>query len=833
MTRPARHPAARLAEGRDLVLRDLRYAARGLRRNPGFATLAILSLAVGIGATTAVFSVMDATLLRPLPFREPARLMALVLRVPRGAPGNAIDMTWSYPKYLAFSREQQLFDDVGLYITESVTAGGADGAERIPGEAISARYLDVLGVHPVFGPGVRWDDDGVPAEPAVLLGQGFWRRRFAADRGAIGQPIELDGRRFTVAGVLPAGFRGMSGHAELFVPIPLVRSRSSLTQAGAHQYSMVAHLRPGTTVAQARDGMTRWGGELARRFSGSGSDWGARAYTLDETRLDPRVRQAVTVVAAAVVVVLLITCANLAGLLLARGARRRREVAVRLAIGARRGQLVRQLLTESALLAIVGAAASLAVAWVSVRALSAIAPVGAQEFAGAFADDVSGLTAVGLQSVRIDTTALLFTAAVALAAPLLFGLVPALRGARADLGDAMRVGATAEPAFGGVRRLTGRGVLVVAEIALAFVLLVSSGLLVRSLTKLFDTGIGADATPVLTARVSLPSRRAEGDTAGLLWPQLLERVAAIPGVLRAGLASCAPVSTECEGTSIGVAPGDEVPVGLHGASPGYFEALGVPLHAGRTFAAVDRAGLRRSVVINERAARMFWPGVSPVGRTAVVFGDTATVVGVVGDVRYDRMEEAPRPAIYLALAQRPMRSAVLFVRTAADPMQLAGALRAAIRALDPADAVYDVKAMTVRMGDATARTRFAAIVLATFAGVALTLAMLGVYGVLSLAVEQRTRELGVRMALGATGGRVQGMLLAQGLALAALGGAAGLVVATGTSRLLGSLVYGVSPLDPSTYGAIAGLTLATAALAAVMPARRAARKSIVTALKAD
>ena len=833
MIPPAPLLTARLAEWRDLALRDLRLAARSLRRNPGFTTLATLSLAVGIGATTAVFSVIDATLLRPLPFREPDRLMSVVLRVPRDEPGTVIDMTWSYPKFMAFAREQQLFDRVGLYITESVTAGGTDGAERIPGEAISAGYLDVLGIRPVLGPGVRWSDDGVPAEPAVLVGQGFWRRRFAGDRAAIGQAIELDGRRFTVAGVLPAGFRGLSGHADIFVPIPLVRSASSVAQAGAHQYSMVAHLRPGTTVAQAREGMARWGTELAARFSSTGSDWGARAYTLDETRLDPRVRQAVAVVAAAVVIVLLITCANVAGLLLARGARRRREVAVRLAIGARRGHLVRQLLTESALLAVVGAVASLAVAWAGVRALAAIAPAGAQEFAGAFADDVSGLTAVGLQSVRIDTTALLFTAAVALATPLLFGLAPALRGARADLGDAMRVGATSEPAFGGVRRLTGRGVLVVAEVALAFVLLVSSGLLVRSLAKLFDTGIGADAAPVLTARVSLPSQRASADSLGLLWPQLLEHVSAIPGVVGAGLASCAPVSTECEGTSIGVGPGSEVPVGLLGASPGYFEALGVPLRGGRTFTSADRRGMRRSVVVNERAARTYWPGTTPVGRVAVVFGDTATVVGVVGDVRYDRMEEVPRPAIYLAYAQRPMRNAVLFVRTTARPMQLAGAVRQAIHALDPGDAVYDVKAMTDRMGDATARTRFAAIVLATFAVVALTLAMLGVYGVLSLAVEQRTRELGVRMALGATSGRVQGMLLGQGVGLALLGGVSGLVSAIGAARLLGSLVYGVSALDPSTYVVIAALTLVTAALASVVPARRAAAKSIVASLKTE
>jgi putative ABC transport system permease protein len=493
-------------------------------------------------------------------------------------------------------------------------------------------------------------------------------------------------------------------------------------------------------------------------------------------RADPALRRSVLILGVAVALVLLIACANIANLLLARGAARHREIAVRLAIGASRGRLVRQLLTESAVLAALGAVAGVLVAVAGVRILAAMVPAGAGTFAGFFGGEQAGLTRVALSGIRIDGAALLFTLLLTLVTGLLFGLAPALAASRAPLVDAMRQGTAAAPAFGGLRRLTGRGVLVAAEVALAVVLLVTAGLMIKSVGRLFETRVGYDPDGLLTARVSLSSSRYSPDSAAQLWDEVLARVAALPGAAGVAMGSCAPVGDNCEGTSIGIAgrPGSSH-VGLHMVSPEYFRTLRVPLLRGRTFEPQDRIGTEQVAIVNETAAKQIWAGADPLRTPVVGWGSSPVrIVGIVGDIRYEEIEAPARPAMYLPYAQQSRPRGIIFVRsTRRNPAALAAAVREQIRAVDRNHVAYDVQTMRERMREATARSRFSTVVLSTFAAVALVLASLGIYGVMSLAVAHRTRELGVRLALGADGRDLLRMVVSQGMTLATAGGSSG------------------------------------------------------------
>jgi putative ABC transport system permease protein len=817
---------------------DVAYAFRVLRANPAFTTVAVLTLAIGIGANAAIFSVVNAALLRPLPFREPDRLMTVALRMPVQYGPRVIDMSWSYPKYQAFREVQRAFTDASLHRSEALTVGGADGAERVPGEVVEASYFRILGVGAAHGRVFADEEDSAAGgAPVVLISDGYWRRRFSGELGVIGSRVDLNGRPFTVIGVLPEGFRGLSGDADLWVLITSIRSRAVLTGAGVHQFQMISRLRRGVTLPQANDAVRDAGRLVDQRFPDTDRDtWGAAAYTLSEMRVDPALRRSVLILGVAVALVLLIACANIANLLLERGATRHREIAVRLAIGASRGRLVRQLLTESAVLAALGAVAGLLVAAASVRVLAAMVPAGADTFAGFFGGEQAGLTRVALSGIRLDGAALLFTLLVTAVTGLLFGLAPALAASRAPLIDAMRAGTAAAPAFSGLRRLTGRGVLVAAEVALAVVLLVTAGLMIKSLGRLFETRVGYDPDGLLTARVSLSSSRYSPDSAAQLWDEILARVAAVPGAAGVATGSCAPVGDNCEGTSIGVAGRTgSSHVGLHMVSPEYFRTLRVPLLRGRAFDSRDRTGGERVAIVNETAAKQIWAGVDPLRAPIVGWAaEPIRVVGVVGDMRYEDIEAPARPAMYLPYAQLSRPRGIVFVRsTGRDPAALAAAVRQQIRAVDRNHVAYDVQTMRSRMREATARSRFSTLVLSTFAAVALVLASLGIYGVMSLAVAQRTRELGVRLALGAAAPDLLRMVVGQAMALVAVGALIGLGGAMVAARALRALLYGVAPLDPWAYG-VSGVVLALAALAATLvPAIRATRVNPLEALRAE
>jgi len=812
---------------------DIRYTRRMLRSNPGFAVVAILILAVGIGATTAIFSVVNATLLRPLPFREPDRLMSVFLRMPVQYGSGEIDMVWSYPKYQAFLNAQRTFSDAAIHVADAFTVTTADGADRVLGESVSARYFSILGLQPQRG---RFfldaEDRPTGGDRSVVISDGYWQERYGGAESAVGSTLDLNGRRYTIVGVAPPGFSGMSGSARVWPLYTAVRGLASLQSAVTHQFEVVTRLTPAATPAAAKSDMANVGRVVNATYPDDGGNavWRAAGYTLQELRVDPMVGRSVIVLAIAVSLLLLIACVNVANLLLARAAARRRELAVRLAIGAGQGRLVRQMLTESAVLSLAGVVVGIGLAALAVRALSAMAPLAAANLS-----TVRGtLTAISLGGIALDGRALGAAVVVALFTSLVAGLVPALAATRFQVADVMRQGAVATPAFSGLRRLTSRGALVMAEIALAVVLLVMSGLTVRSLGRLFAAQVGYRPDGVLTARVALASSRVLDQPVGPVWDEVVLRVSAIPGVTSVAVGSCAPVGDHCEGTDIRLAGrSEQAHVSFHAISPNYFATLGIPIVRGREVTGDDRRDGQPVAIINSTAARTIWGTDDPLTTPIPRDERSINVVGVAGDVRYEDIQAEPKPAIFFPVAQMNRTRAMLFVRAAGDPASLANVVRNEIKAVDRNHTVSDVQTLRSRMFEATARDRFATQVLAAFAVVALLLAAIGIYGVLSLAVAQRRRELGIRMALGAERRGVLTMILGQAMAIAAAGGLIGAVAALMAGRALGSMLYGVTAADPVTY-VVCALVLGTAVLvAAIVPAARATQVHPMIALRSD
>ncbi|HJR62437.1 MAG TPA: ABC transporter permease [Gemmatimonadaceae bacterium] len=812
------------------LLQDLRYALRTLRRQPGFAAVAVLTLAIGIGANTAIFSVIDATLLRALPFREPERLMTVMLRMPANDNRVAQDMVWSYPKFRTLRDADTPFESVALHSAVSLTVRGDEGAERISAEMVGADYLRILGIGAARGRIFASDEDRLPPDRlTALVSHGLWQRRFGSQPDVVGRELVINGRPFTIVGVLPPGFAGLSGRAELWVPITAVRPAGTLNNSFAHQFSLIARLEPGVSPERAKAAMPAIGRMIddAHPTTDARAAWGATAYTLSEVRLDPALRRSLVLLAMAVALVLLIACVNIANLLIARGAARQREVAVRLAIGAGRGRLVRQLLTESMVLAMLGAVTGVALAALAVQAIGKLTPV----VSTVVDRDAAGLTTIGLSSIRLDAGALFFTFGIALLTALVFGLAPALHTSRASLSHALKSGGAPGAGFAGIRALTGRGTLVAAEVGLAVVLLVASGLMIKSLGRLFEARIGFDARNLLTVRVTLASARYSSDSAGAMWGQVLERMRVVPGVTDAAVGNCAPVVDNCDGTHIQIpGRGTSAHVANHMVTADYFRTLRVPVQRGRPFGPQDRRGSPRVVMINETAARMFWQDENPVG-TFIDIGEPAEVVGVVGDVRFESLEQPAYPAVFQLFEQAPRSSAVVFVRTPSDPGLLTAAVRREVRDLDRDHAVYDVRPMSERLRDATSGTRFSTVVLGVFAAIALGLASIGIYGVMSLSVAQRTRELGIRLALGARHRDLLTMVLTQGMLLAGFGAALGIVGALASSRVMRAVLYEVTPLDASAYAAAAAVLAFVALLAVAVPARRAMRVNPLEALR--
>jgi predicted permease len=812
----------------DLVA-DIRYALRWLRRTPGFSVVAILTLALGIGSNTAIFSVVNAALLRSLPFAEPDRIVKVSLVM-----ADEPDMVWSYPKYEVLRAEQRVFAQVAGYSDWTGNLAGGGDPERLQGERVTAGYFDVLGVRPLAGRVFTEEEARNPGQAHVaLLSEAVWRRRFNADPTVLGRPVQLDGQATTVVGIMPAPFRGLSGNADVFVPVATIGNM--LNGRWAHFMTVIARLDAGVTLERARSEVVALGARIDELYRSPRDDGPASAAVnrLEDLRIDPAMRRAVLVLFGAVTALLLIACANVANLLLARAAQRRREIAVRLAMGAQRGRLIRQLMTESLILAVLGGLAGVLVAWLGARVLSAQAA----NAGSVLGDSASGLNALVLARIPLDGTVLLFALGATLVTGILFGVVPALQASRADLTRDLKEGDARTGSAVGVRGLSSRNVLVISEIALAFTLLVGSGLMLRSLARLLDIDTGMNPRNLLTARVSLPESNS-ADASLRFWQGLVQRSASLPAVQSVGVADCPPLIGRCYVKPFwpaGQASSAPVPVGVHYVTPGYFHAVGARLQRGRVFRESDRVGSPPVVIINERAAQKYFPGENPLGKRVGVGGlpEGAEIVGVVADQRFAALEVPAEPDVYIAYAQVPQPAGYLFVRTSGRPMALASAIRREVQRLDPNLPVYDLQTMEQRVGTATARTRVTGLLLSAFAATALLLALIGVYGLVAYAVAQRTREIGLRMALGAARSDVARLILPYSAALVGLGLVLGLVGALGTTRALRSLLFEVEATDPMVFISLTVMTSIVGLAASALPAVRAARLDPLIAIRSE
>ena len=824
---------------------DVRFALRSFGRAPGFTAIAVMTLAVGIGANTAMFSAVDALLLRPLPFPEPDRLVAVNITAPahEGRP-ETNDIGWSFPKLAALREIQPIFTSVTGYFSTQFTVRVEEEAFREAGEFIDAQYLPTLGIAPALGRGFLPQEDFLGGPRIALLSDAFWQRLYNADSAVLGRTLLVDGSPYTIVGVLPDGFRGMSGEASFWIPGgagPLASWPTATTHdAWNHINRVFGRLKPGVSLEQARATMGQLGERLDERFPTppqlNGLHLGATARSLNALRVDPRVRRMLFVLVGAVGLVLLIACANVANLLLVRASGRRPEIAVRLAMGAGRGRLIRQLVVESLVLALAGGAASLVIAWLGVKALGSLELAGVLRFQRVF-----GLGNEATSGINLDMTAFAFTATLAIATGFVFGLVPALQSTHFSVTNALK--GDGAPTIGGLRRLTSRNALVVVEIALAIILLAGSGLMLRTLGELIRVRPGFDTTNVMTLRVNRAADWAR-DSIVQFYDRALDELATLPGVASVGIADCAPVSRGCyDRTELkrvddrrGDAPATTV-VGTHWITPEWPTTMRVPLRAGRMFTRADDRTARRVVLVSESAARTLWPGENPIDRPVVLNiehfrHDTAYVVGVLGDVRFGSIDSLPQPDVYVSYFQSPLTYRMMFfIRTHGDARSIVRPARLAIRAVAPGFPVYDVESMEDRVIATTAQPRFIASLLGAFAGLALLLAATGTYGVISFGVAQRTKEIGVRVALGATKGHVVRLIVGQGIALAFVGIVCGLAGSVAATRVMRSLLYGVEPTDPATLFGIVGMLVIAVLAASWIPARRAAGVPAVQALR--
>ena len=822
----------------DDFVQDVRYAARGLVRRPAFTAVAVLTLAIGIGATTAIFSAVNTLILRRLPYAAPDELMALSLTTPDSPRQKGrSDMVWSYPKFTVFRDAQSVFSNLAVYSIQQLTATSGD-VERLGMEFVGATYLRTLGVTPVrgrdFDPSLDAHGD---AEKQAILSYSLWQRRYNADPSIIGKTIDLNRDPYTIVGVTPEGFTGLSGQSEIFVPVTTRPAKDDLDQAQSHEFFLVARRKPGVSAAAATAAVHVLGGRVYDAFPdarfGGGAKWSATAHPLDDVRIAPMVRRSLLILFGAVGFVLLIACVNVANLLLGRASARRREIAVRLAIGAGRGRIVRLLLTESMLLAATGGVASLLVAFTGVRALSTLNPAVTSRVAR-----FSGVGSMKLSLIALDWSALAFALGLTAVVGVIFGLVPALGATRTSVTSAIKDGPSGR--VGGTT--AWRRVLVIAEVSLAMVLLAGSGLMIRSLSKLLSIDSGFDARGVLTARLSVTPGAIPRDSMPQLYTQIVDRLRALPGVVDASLAACAPLGGGCNGTKIEFKdqpPADfahQPNVGISWVTPTWFNTMRIPLKSGRQFTPADRVGAAKVVIVNETAAKTFWPDGHVLGRRVAVgqggFGDGAEVVGIVGDVR-QYADSVPKPDVFLPYMQSPAGRMIIFVRTAGDAAGLGPDVRRAMHEVAPSFPMYDMQTMSARSAAATAQARFSAALLALFAATALSLAVIGIYGVMSLAVASRTREIGILIALGADQARVRRSVVGEGLGLVAVGVAIGLAGALACTRLLQTMLFDLAPSDPVTYVGIVGVLGAAATAASWLPARRAARVDPVVALRAD
>jgi len=804
----------------DEFTRDLKLALRTLRRSPGFAAVAAITVALGIGLNMAVFTLVYQVVLRPVRYRDVNRLMDVHLILTEERRGT-IPMSWSYPKFQELLQWNRSFDAVAALQADVLTMTGID--EPLNAEIVSARYFRMIGVNSALGR-VFTDDEDLPAgmHSAMLISDGFWRSHYAADPGVIGRTLNLSGISLTIVGVMPPGFKGETGRTDAWAPMAAYLAVYPNPSRGAHNLEAIGHLRPGVSARQADEDVRQVVAQMERVHPTSFGKWSGGARPLLEARVDPRVRKALWILQGATIFVLSMACVNLASLLLGRAAARRRELAIRLALGTSRGALVRQMLVEPVLLALAGGAGGLLLAAGALRALGSLFPAAAWSFNFEYVRFIDPAT------LRMDLPLAALGFAAALVTGIAFGLLPAWQSARADLNQGLRGGLEAA----GPHHLRLRNALVVAQMALALVLLAGADLTIRSFAALLSTNFGVESRNILTMSVQPHTHDAAQRRA--FYTEMERRAAALPGVQSASISDMLPAYGPDWGTELRIdGRGPAIETGVFEASPAYFRLFRIPTLAGRVFDARDSEAGPPVVVLSEAAARRFLPGENPLGRRIDYphqNGVLAEIVGVVGDVKYGPPEAAQRAVVYSSALQNQV-GPYLEVRAARDPRPLVPALRQIAHALNPDVRVYDVRTMSQIVGMTMWRARLASFLLASMAGLSLALAAVGIYGVFSYAVAARLREMGVRIALGAGRGDILGIVFREGAALAAAALAIGLPMAWLLARTLSTELYRISPADPAAFVSVGGLLLAVALAACMIPARRATRVDPVEVLR--
>src|ERR1041384_2080510 len=814
---------------------DLRFGVRMLAKKPGFTLIALITLALGIGANAAIFSVVNAVLLRPLPYDEPQQLVYLSERHPKYE-----SMSISYPDFSDWRAQNNVFENIGVVNFRDYNLTGSGEPERLVTGQASADFFSALRVNAALGRLYTNDEDRPGATAVVVLSNQLWKRRFGGDPNILNQTLSLNDRPYVVIGVMPADFR-YSRQTELWVPVGQLADNPSITPRDNHPgLRGVARLKPGVTLEQARADLDAVAARLEEQYPDSNKGVGARMIPLLENYVRD-VRLALWILLGAVGLVLLIACANVANLMLARAASKQREMAGRVALGASRWRVIRQLLTESMLLAVVGGALGLLLAqWI----IDLILTFGA-----------NSIPRTG--EISLDTRVLMFTTAVSMLTGIVFGLAPALQSSRTDVQEALKE--TARSTTGGRARL--RQVLVVTEVALTLVLLIGAGLLIRSFYLLQQVNPGFVDEHVLSFRVQLPVQKYPGEHEWLnFYERALEKLQALPGVNEVSLTSRVPMDYNDWQSGFRVVgdppppPGQGPSMEVSIVSPGYFHSMGIPLIRGRDFTVQDNrssvnedkvrnlelgprlsAGLK-DVIIDEEFARRHFPNGDPIGKQ-ILWGSgkdnlPITVIGVVGRVKmYSPNEPAGFPQAYFPFLEMPDNGMSFVVKTTLEPERVIAAARQQVQTVDPDQPIYDIKSLNTRRNESIAPQRLNLLLLGLFAAVALTLAVVGVYGVMSYAVTQRTHEIGLRMALGAQTNDVLKLVVRQGMTMALIGVGAGLAGAFALTRVMSSLLFGVSATDPVTFAAIPLIVAGVALAACFVPARRAVKVDPMIALR--
>jgi putative ABC transport system permease protein len=811
---------------------DIGYGARTLRKNPAFTAVAVLTLALGIGANTAIFSIVNARLLRPLPYSNPDQIVMVWGTNPFGFGWHG-KTGFSALNFLDYQQQNKVFAHLATFNDADFTLTGVDSPERIRGARVTAEFFSVFDVKPMLGRTLLPEDEQAGQDRVVVLGYGFWQRRFAADPKIVGQTIRLEATSYTVVGVLPQSFEfsipEYFGSKELWVPAIIPRNE----HRGSKYLAVIARLKPGVTLRQAQADLDSITVRLTQEYGTAMGKFGTRLVPLHEEIVGDT-RPVLWLLFGAVGLVLLIACANVANLQLARASTRQKEIAIRSALGASRGRVLQQLLTESMLLAIIGGALGVLLASAGISLLTALGPAGLPPGA----------------TIKIDAVVLSYSLGLSLVTGILFGLAPALQSRPTRLGESLKEGGKTSVAGSSGRRL--RSLLTISEVALSVILLIGAGLLIRSFVRLLEVNPGFETANILTLRLTLPKYSyPEAPTQAAFYARLIEHVKALPGVIAAGATNDLPPTKGSHSSNIsieGQPPIDGSNAALASqqrlASPDYFRVMGIPLIAGRAFSETDTSSAPPVVVVNQTFTRQFFPNENPVGQHLKFGGAEGpnpwlTIVGVVGDVRAFGLDKQPNSEMYLSTQQQkfltsnPLPQMYLVVRTTGDPNSLAASVLGAVRVLDKDLPLQRAQTMESYLAAFIAERRANMLLLGMFAMVAMILAGVGIYGVISYSVAQRTHEIGLRVALGAQSRNIFTLVVGNGMRLALIGIIIGLGGAVALTRLMATLLFGVKPIDMVTFAAVSVALLIVALAACYVPARRATKVDPLVALRCE